>query len=499
MLARRHSRRLSSLSLFGPTPNFSTQMMPRTPFLALLLLTPWLPACGPNEPEVGPAEVMSSSMPRSDDPRVVRLRSALGTGRADLAGDLMPAVRALDLGVEGDLLDARYAALTGQAVEASRLVEAARAVAPADPRVYATAAEIAAGGERLSLAREELRMGFERCGTTPELRRARGVLAISTPGDLGAARRGLADLDAARAADPSLPFLDWPSSEACRLVGQAARGENNAVAEKLLRRSLELDGGNRYAGEALGELLISVSRWEEGLEILTGLLADGALLGSKVAEYEKGAAMAYLMIEDRGQALEHLVRARNLGMPDELLGSGAAILDAAMEEALAAGRAALADGHHAAAVASVRLALKYSPDSDLARVELGIAQGAQLVDEGLEFLRDVEYLEAALRFESAIELDPDSLQAHTFLGSSRFALEEYTRAASAWHWVVDTARTERLRLPEAVHLKLAQALLMAGSGKEARQVLADYLLLEPNGPWTQDTLRFQAQLEEQER
>ena len=51
-----------------------------------------------------------------------------------------------------------------------------------------------------------------------------------------------------------------------------------------------------------------------------------------------------------------------------------------------------------------------------------------------------------------------------------------------------------MELPEAVHLKLAQALLMAGSGKDAKQVLADYLLLEPNGPWAEDTRRFQAQL-----
>jgi tetratricopeptide (TPR) repeat protein len=244
----------------------------------------------------------------------------------------------------------------------------------------------------------------------------------------------------------------------------------------------------------LGELLISVDQWEEGLEILNGLLADGALLGSKLAEYEKGAAMNYLLDGERELALKHLVRARNLGMPLELLGSGAAILAAATQEALGASREALSKGDFAAAEAAALLAIKYAPEYPAARVELGVVRGSKLVDEGLELLRAAEYLEAALRFESAIELDPDSLEAHTFLGSARFALEEFTRAAEAWHWVVDTARGERLELPEAVHLKLAQALLMAGSGADAKQVLADYLLLEPNGPWAEDTRRFQTQL-----
>ena len=146
---------------------------------ALLALAPLLFACGGSETEAATSfgmdlgaagDALGPAMQRSNDPRATRLREALGGGRADLIDGLMEAALDLDLGVEEPLLRARYAKLLGDDVEAARLIEQARAKAPGDPRVYATAAEIATAGARLGLAQQELEEGFRRCGSGYQIR-----------------------------------------------------------------------------------------------------------------------------------------------------------------------------------------------------------------------------------------------------------------------------------------------------------------------------------------
>ena len=384
----------------------------------------------------------------------------------------------------------------GSETEAARLIEQARAKAPGDPRVYATAAEIATAGARLGLAQQELEEGFRRCGSVPELVRARGVLNISTPNDLGAARRGLGDLMAARAADPSLPFLDWPQSEAHRLVGQVTRGSDPEGAEKHLRAALALDPGNRYAAEALGELLVASGDLDGGLGILNGLIADGLPLHAKVAGLEHGAGMLLLGAGERDRSVEHLARARELGLPDKQMGSGMLVLSSMTLELLEKGRAAMDAGDLEAAEEQFARAVRYSPDYAPALESLGMVKCQSAIGEAVELQQAGDHIGAAEILQGAIEADPASLQARVFLGVSEFELGHYTRASDSWGWAVRTARAEGLEFPEPLHLKLAQALLQAGDGISARSVLAGYLESFPEGRWVAHTHDFTAKLDE---
>lgn len=472
--------------------------------LALFVLALPLFACGGSESEaaetfgmdLGAAgAALGPGMERSSDPRVQRLREAIGLGRGDLAAGLMDAAIELDLGVEAPLLKARQAALLGDDVEAARWIEQARASAADDPRVYAAASEIATAGGRLGLAQQELEAGLRRCGAGPELLRARGVLNISTPNDLGAARRGLADLQAARAADPELPFLDWPQSEAHRLVGQVSRGSDPKGAEEHLRASLALDPGNRYAAEALGELLVSEGDFDGGLEILNGLIADGLPLHAKVAGLEHGAGMLCLATGDREGCAEHILRARELGMPDDQLGTGLSVLSSMTLELLEQGRGALDGGDLARAEALFERAVRYSPDYEPAQESLGMVQAMGLIEAGAELQAKGDHAGAVEILQRAVEADPQSLQARVFLGASQFELGHYTRASETWGWVVQTARAEQLEFPEPLHIKLAQALLQAGDGGGAREVLAGYLESFPEGRWVKHTHDYTAKLE----
>ena len=462
--------------------------------LALPVLLSALAACGGQSGGSG-VEAVVASVARSEDGRVQRLRAALGTGRGEQVAELLPMVEALGLGTEWPLLQARFAALRGAEVEAARLVEVGRASDPLDPRVYATAAEIAVIGERLDLARAELATGIRECGLGPELMRARGVIAISTPGDLGAARRGLVDLEAAREMDPTLPFLDWPQSEAYRLVGQALCASDPELAESHLRQSLELNRDNLYAAESLGELLVTQARWDEGLSLLHELVERGEAIHAKLAGYEKSAAMGCLLAGQKEQALEHLVRARDLGMPPAQLRSGTSILIEATKAAMSRGNQALEAGEGALAEEQFELALRYDPGNEAVTQALGLARASLLVEEGVSMQREERHHEALLVFERALEQDPESLQAHVFLGASHFAIGHYTKAAEAWAWAVDTARSEDLVFPEPLHLQLAQALLLAGEKQSAHSVLGAYLEHEPEGSWARDTREFLNQVD----
>src|SRR5688572_28330816 len=174
---------------------------------------------------------------RSDDLRAATL--------ALEAGDAAAATRALlALGddLDSELLRARLAALEGDGIDAVRRLERARATWPDQSAVYATAAEIHAWAGRRASAEEEIRTGLSLCGPTPELSRARGVLALSRE---GGARAGLNHLLDAHAVDPDLPFLAPPLCSAHLLLGHAALADSLAVdALGHARAVLLLEPGN---------------------------------------------------------------------------------------------------------------------------------------------------------------------------------------------------------------------------------------------------------------
>lgn len=95
----------------------------------------------------GSASVASSRSRRDMRPEAVEARRLLDTGRAALA---RPLVESLvdQLPVEGPLLRARLAVLEGESAAWLADVEAVRAADPADPRPYATAAELYAALDR---------------------------------------------------------------------------------------------------------------------------------------------------------------------------------------------------------------------------------------------------------------------------------------------------------------------------------------------------------------
>ncbi|MDF1729445.1 MAG: hypothetical protein P1U53_17015, partial [Sulfitobacter sp.] len=280
----------------------------------------------PVDPGVGGAEFPITLTERSQDPRVESLRRALADGWQDVAAELYADLKDLpELGVESDLLGARLAAMAGDAIESTRLLEAAKLKEPKDARVWATAAELAMEAGRADTALDEWKKGRAACGLTPEILRAEGILAIFQNG-VGQGRRGVALLEKAVLLDPELPFLEWPLSEAHRLFAQELAGAKTELAIEHCEKAVALSADNLEAQELLGDLYMTAGRWGDGIQIFEGLVAEGRPLEAKVALFSKQAGVVALQKGNRDLAVDYFDRARELGLTDEELGSGATVL-----------------------------------------------------------------------------------------------------------------------------------------------------------------------------
>jgi tetratricopeptide (TPR) repeat protein len=206
----------------------------------------------PRASDVHAAPRLAVRTQRSTDPDVAGLRRSIERGRIDEARALQPVLAHLDPG-EARVLAARFSAISGRIVDAIREIEAVRKERPADPDVYAAAAEIYAAAGKLDAGWDEVKAGDAACGSAPELLRARGVLWISRS---GGARKGLGFLEDARRADPELPFVDRALSQAHLLVGKedsAAHKGKDALVHARLAASLDPDDvdARRFLSEAL--------------------------------------------------------------------------------------------------------------------------------------------------------------------------------------------------------------------------------------------------------
>jgi len=426
------------------------------PTRASPLVASWLlvlvPACGdPPEADAAPAPAAPA---RSADPLVVAARRAIEGGRLDEARALL---RRLDgdaevpndanvakvAKVERLLLRARAAALSGEDTEVTPLVEAARALDPKDPRVYATAAELHAAAGRLETADAEIQRGLRACGgATPELERARGVTLISQP---GGAPAGLRLLESARRKDPGLPFADRPLGQAHLVLGKLA-AKRGAAGEALVhaKTSLEFDARDVDARRFFAEMLAAQMRFGEALAVFEELVEEGVPLAGELASLYKNAGVAALTQHERPLAIRYFLRARELGMSEAELRTGAHVLrDEAFSRAAQAlvqreagdaegarenvAEALRLDPGHAERAREKALAAYRAGDPDAART---LARQALLVAPDAARVRA---LDAALRAQAAyaakeleraealaseaVQLDPESAVAREQLAT----------------------------------------------------------------------------------
>lgn len=477
--------------MFAPHYTRLLRLQASTLSLALVLGLCALSACSDGEQAAtddGPVEPLVTLSERSQDPRVQSLRQALADGWDEVAAELYADLKDLpDLGVESQLLGARLAALLGDEVESSRLLEQAKLLEPKDARVWATAAELAMQAGREDTALQVWKQGRKVCGPSPEILRAEGVLAIFQTG-MRQGRRGVVLLEKAVELDPGLPFVNWPLSEAHRLLAQEVAGTKPELAIEHCEKAVELTADNMEAREFLGELYMGAGRWGEGIQLFEGLLAEGRPLGPKVALFSKQAGVVALRKGRRDLALQYFDRARELGLNDEELATGAIVLREEGKKHLKAARAALSAKDMETAWAELELANRYWPNA----VQVGEVCSEGYLRQGLAAFSEDRLEDALAEFEKALEWDGESIMARHLLGNTYMELGDYGQAAKAWHLVVDKARLGGLQLPDPVHLSLARALALDDKEGEARQVLNDYLEFEPRGVYETQTRKLLA-------
>ena len=426
--------------------------MPLRPRAALPLLcsaVPWLVACGPSSPapEVDAATEAGSqaAYAYSADPRARELRGLLEVGALDgaaaLLGQLGPS-----LGNEQAILAARLAAARGDALGALTEVERARQAAPRDPRPYATAAEVYAGLGRLDAAKREYERGLELLGPSPELTRALGVIGISTPGGVAS---GLVQLELAQRQAPDLPFLRRPLAEGHLLVGRVALLQNDpATAQKHGESGLALWPEDSEIRRLLGESLAAQGQFGAAAERFEELLAEGQPLAQELARLHHGAATTALRDRDRARAVEHYLRARELGYDREALGFGASVLDGEADKCLAEGRDAYA---------RAELLRAGTGGASATAVDPGAPPRAQELAQELEVERQGALAAAQVALERALNLDPERLEALDLLGSVHLRAGRAREAALAWESVWAQLHAEGTPPPYPVHLNGARA------------------------------------------
>jgi len=388
-----------------------------------------------------------------------RPRPADLPGRADLrageraleAGDLDAARAALGRlepgGATAATLAARLALAGGDAVEAMRRIERAKALAPDDPAALAASIELLAALGRPLAALDEAEKAVRRLGRTPELERALGIATLARPGGHVA---GLGRLQHARELDPELPFVALPLSQAHVLRGRELLRDDaaeEALAHARAARALLPDDLDVLELEA--EALGALRRFDEALERYARVEEGGRDLGATRSILHQRAATLALLSTDRATAVRHYAAARELGMDDEGLGFGATVL---AEE-----------------------------------TERRIDEGVQRYEAG--------DLEAALAsFRAALELAPDDAEALDHEGVVLFRLGRYGEAADAWERLLER-RPGDAELPVPVPLNLARALHLAGDSARALALAREFLAADPDGPWSAEASEMVSRLE----
>ncbi len=424
--------------------------------LLLSLLPFLLIACGGDSEEAqtgtssahaaGGAPV-KQAVQRFRSPDVQALRMALDLGLHRDAVELLEKVDPLELGIEHPLLLARLATLESRDVDVTPLIEKARAAAPTDARVYATAAELHAASGRLETAASELTRGLEACGASPELLRAQGVLMICKQ---GRAQQGIDLFLRALSYDKSLPFTVRPRAQGYLLLAKVALSEQRPQAAlELAKLSLSLDSLDIDARLFFADVLASNGEYPDAVKVLEELQIEGLDRKSELSLMYKRAALGELVLGRKEASLDYFRMARAAGLSDDELGSGADQLAAAAKLAMNGG------------VESFR-----AGNLDLARIQ----------------------------FERALSYDPDSLVVKTQLAAVLFQQEKYLPAATHYREVLDVAIAEQLALPDPIHIFLAKALYKAGDANAAKQVLEAYIVRDPEGEWVSATGALLAEL-----
>lgn len=412
-------------------------------------------ACG-READVSNASVAAPRVAAAEPARPAQLaRNAderyVAAVRALEAGDLAAAKQswlALTKSLDQTLLGARLAAAEGDGIGAVRAIESARASWPNQARVFAAAAEIHAAAGRLESAEEEIRAGLEAAGPSPDLSRARGVLALARK---SAGRLALEHLLAARAAEPSLEFSARPLAKAHTQLAQSALAEKNgAEAAAHARSAVAACPNDREARRTLAEALAGTGVFDESLALYEALLAEGEPVGIDLSWTALHGATAALVERDRATALARYQRALALGLPRSELGFGATVL----------------------------------AEAATARVEAGLAA----YERG-------ELAPARAEFEAALALDPDTLEAHNHLAVVLFRTEQFAAAAEHWSRVLALAREVQVHGLGQAELAFARALHKAGRESEIRALLDEYLERAPAGEWADATRDMLARLE----
>jgi tetratricopeptide (TPR) repeat protein len=376
--------------------------------------------------------------PRAKSEGLTRLRQALDHGRRDEARALLEQNLAPE--PEASLLKARAAALEGRNTEAMRAIEDARGIAPTDPTVFATAAEFYAATGSTDTAVREILRGEQVCGASPEFLRARGILAIS---QTGRAQKGLELLEQARAADPEIPFIDRALGQAHLLVAKEHdKAKDVSGAVEHARASLEFDPDDVDARRLLAEVLTQSGDLKGAIAVLQSLFDAGEPIEAELALTLKNAGMLAILHGEREEALTDFAAARKHGLTASELGWAATQL------------------------------------SNEAKASL---------DRGVDAYEKQDLEGAERDFRRALELDPDLIQARNHLAVVMFKKRDFCEAARLWRTVITSARSEKIDLPEPVHLNLAKAEVQCGDRASAELVLEEYLDRQPNGEWVAPT------------
>jgi len=420
--------------------------LPMQPTSRIFLLLPLaLAACNDStEPNGGDAatQISESNMAKRRIQReaaeeVRALRRHIDLGRTAEATTLL-GIWSARLGIEADLLEARLHTLLGNDTEAVRAIERARALDPLDPRVSATMIEISAAVGHLDTARAELERSMDELGSSAELMRAQGVMELYQS---GGARRGVSKIESALRLDPDLPFVDRSLAQGHLLLAKEAlaAGRPTAALESA-QRSLSFDPQEVETRRVLADILASRSRLEEAILVISELVDEGEPLHGELASLHKKAGIASLIpvpqetVEARQarreRALEHLITARELGLTDEELASGARIL---------------------------------------------VDEAERLAERGSAAYREDDLDAARASFERALRYDPDHLSARNHYAVVLYRLKDYADAARQWREVMVVMEGEGIIPPEPIHLNLAQAQVQDGDRDGARGTLERWL------------------------
>jgi tetratricopeptide (TPR) repeat protein len=425
----------------------------RTSTLALAVSS--LAACQ-KAPEAAP-----SSAARLADPRAESLWAALERGQVGSARSLLAALGAA-LGPDQPLAAARLALAEGDAVGALRQVEQAKSAWPADPRVYATACELFAGLGRLGAAQAEFDQGVALCGRTPELIRSQGILGLSTPGQV---ELGVRLLESARAADPGLPFVGVALTRGRAVLARLALGEGRGEdARRWLSSGLAEAPDDGELRHVAAQLDLAERRFPAARAALEALQDEGLAVREDLLLALRADAAEALIAGDRARNVSAYLRMLELGVPREQLGFGADVLAREAEARLQAGLEAFELGEKLPIDAELDAAVR--AEAIAARVRL--------------------FEKAEASFRSALDFDPDSLEARHRLGEALYRMGDFEAAAREWEAVQLLARGSEYE-GSGVHLNIARAWRGAGHSDRALRVLEEYLSEHPRGDHVEQT------------